>query len=120
MFWRPRINIAGSIVSIGIKHSIRPPPEMMPISWMPLKSVKPMARNAVAVVNAPVTIPCPVNTIAVSTAGTRLLYTNVQPTFHRLVRQAGLQPRSATCRPAMAPARGSPSRAISRAAPAVS
>jgi integrase len=35
----------------------------------------------------------------ISTAGTRLLYTNVQPTFHQLVGQAGLQPRSATCRP---------------------
>ena len=46
--------------------------------------------------------PCrPPNTLAlfISTAGTRLLYTNVQPTFHQLVRQAGLQPRSATCRP---------------------
>ena len=31
---------------------------------MPLKSVNPMARNAPAVVNAPVKIPCPVNTIA--------------------------------------------------------
>jgi integrase len=41
------------------------------------------------------------NTLAffVSTAGTRLLYTNVQPTFHQLVRQAGLKPRSARCRP---------------------
>jgi integrase len=35
----------------------------------------------------------------VSTAGTRLLYTNVQNTFHRLVRRAGLTPRSAACRP---------------------
>jgi integrase len=35
----------------------------------------------------------------VSTAGTRLLYTNVQPTFHQLVCQAGLKPRSALCRP---------------------
>ena len=35
----------------------------------------------------------------VSTAGTRLLYTNVQNTFHRLVRCAGLVPRSASCRP---------------------
>jgi integrase len=35
----------------------------------------------------------------ISTAGTRLLYTNVQPTFHQLVCQAGLKPRSATCRP---------------------
>jgi integrase len=43
----------------------------------------------------------PPNTLAlfVSTAGTRLLYTNVQPTFHQLVCQAGLKPRSATCRP---------------------
>jgi integrase len=46
--------------------------------------------------------PCPQsNTLAlfISTAGTRLLYTNVQPTFHQLVRQAGLKPRSASCRP---------------------
>jgi len=35
----------------------------------------------------------------VSTAGTRLLYTNVQNTFHRLVGCAGLTPRSAWCRP---------------------
>jgi len=43
----------------------------------------------------------PPSTLAlfVSTAGTRLLYTNVQPTFHQLVRQAGLKPRSARCRP---------------------
>ena len=35
----------------------------------------------------------------VSTAGTRLLYTNVHNTFHRLVRRAGLTVRSASCRP---------------------
>ena len=35
----------------------------------------------------------------VSTAGTRLLYCNVQHTFHRLVALAGLQPRSGSCRP---------------------
>ena len=37
--------------------------------------------------------------VLVSTAGTRLLYTNVQWTFHRLVRSAGLTARSAACRP---------------------
>lgn len=37
--------------------------------------------------------------LLVSTAGTRLLYTNVQCTFHQLVRRAGLKPRSASCRP---------------------
>jgi|HubBroStandDraft_1064217.scaffolds.fasta_scaffold28300_2 integrase len=37
--------------------------------------------------------------LLVSTAGARLLYTNVQSTFHQLVRRAGLQPRSAMCRP---------------------
>jgi integrase len=37
--------------------------------------------------------------VLVSTAGTRLLYTNVQWTFHRLVRRAGLTARSAACRP---------------------
>jgi integrase len=35
----------------------------------------------------------------VSPAGTRLLYTNVQSTFHQLVCRAGLTPRSAACRP---------------------
>jgi len=35
----------------------------------------------------------------VSLAGTRLLYCNVQHTFHRLVKLAGLTPRSASCRP---------------------
>jgi len=35
----------------------------------------------------------------ISTAGTRLLYCNVQWTFGRLVTQAGLQPRSANSRP---------------------
>jgi integrase len=35
----------------------------------------------------------------ISTAGTRLLYCNVQWTFQRLVRQAGLVPRTAWCRP---------------------
>ena len=35
----------------------------------------------------------------VSTAGTRLLYCNVQHTFHSLVRRAGLAPHSASCRP---------------------
>ena len=37
--------------------------------------------------------------VLVSTAGTRLLYTNVQCTFHRLVRSTGLTARSAACRP---------------------
>jgi integrase/recombinase XerD len=35
----------------------------------------------------------------VSLAGTRLLYCNVQGTFHRLVARAGLAPRSISCRP---------------------
>jgi integrase/recombinase XerD len=35
----------------------------------------------------------------VSTAGTRLIYSNVQWTFHRLVRRAGLTSRSVGCRP---------------------
>ncbi len=35
----------------------------------------------------------------VSTAGTRLLYSNVQWTFHRLVRRVGLTSRSPGCRP---------------------
>src|SRR5580700_12206960 len=34
-----------------------------------------------------------------SPAGTRLLYTNVQNTFQRLVGDAGIMPRSAACRP---------------------
>jgi len=35
----------------------------------------------------------------ISPAGTRLLYTNVQSTFHQLVYRAGPTPRSAACRP---------------------
>lgn len=35
----------------------------------------------------------------VSTAGTRLIYCNVHNTFHRLVKQIGLMPRAASCRP---------------------
>ena len=35
----------------------------------------------------------------VSSAGTRLLYANVQCTFHQLVSRAGFEPRSSTCRP---------------------
>lgn len=43
----------------------------------------------------------PPNTPAlfVSPAGTRLLYTNVQNTFHKLVCRVGIAPRSAACRP---------------------
>jgi integrase len=37
--------------------------------------------------------------VFVSLAGTRMRYCNVQWTFHRLVRRAGLTPQSATCRP---------------------
>jgi integrase len=37
--------------------------------------------------------------VFISPAGTRLMYCNVQWTFQRLARQAGLQPRSASCRP---------------------
>jgi integrase len=37
--------------------------------------------------------------VFVSIAGTRLRYCDVHWTFHRLVRQAGLSPRSARCRP---------------------
>ncbi len=46
--------------------------------------------------------PCPTtaaSALLVSTAGTRLLYCNVQWTFGRLVRHAGLRPRSRSCRP---------------------
>jgi integrase len=37
--------------------------------------------------------------VLISTAGTRLLYCNVQCTFRQLVDRAGLRPRSASCRP---------------------
>jgi integrase/recombinase XerD len=37
--------------------------------------------------------------VFVSAAGTRLLYCGVQNTFSRLVAYAGIEPRSATCRP---------------------
>lgn len=41
----------------------------------------------------------PTAPLLVSGAGTRLLYCGVHATFLRLVRRAGLTPRSATCRP---------------------
>jgi integrase/recombinase XerD len=34
-----------------------------------------------------------------STTGTRLIYSNIHRTFHELVKAAGLEPRSAACRP---------------------
>jgi|GEM_PF-3561180 len=37
--------------------------------------------------------------VFISPAGTRLLYCNAHWTFQRLVREAGLKPRSASCRP---------------------
>jgi len=37
--------------------------------------------------------------LLLSPTGTRLLYTNVQNTFQRLVRHSGITPRSAACRP---------------------
>jgi integrase len=37
--------------------------------------------------------------LLLSPTGTRLLYTNVQNTFQRLVRHCGIPPRSAACRP---------------------
>jgi integrase len=44
--------------------------------------------------------PCPsAPSIFVSTRGTRLLHATVQPTFRGLVGQAGLKPRSPSCRP---------------------
>lgn len=44
--------------------------------------------------------PAPVaNSFFVSTIGTRLRYSVVQPTFAKLARQAGLTPRSPRCRP---------------------
>jgi integrase/recombinase XerD len=43
----------------------------------------------------------------VSAAGARLVYVTVQGTFSRLVRRAGLEPRSAQCRPRMHDARHS-------------
>jgi len=41
----------------------------------------------------------PTDAVFVSTAGTRLLYSNVQVTFRQMVRRAGIEPRSAACRP---------------------
>jgi len=38
-------------------------------------------------------------TVLISPAGTRLLYCNVQRTFQKLVHQAGIRPRSESCRP---------------------
>ena len=45
------------------------------------------------------TPPAGTSAFFVSLAGTRLLYCNVQHAFHRLVRLAGLTPRSPSCRP---------------------
>lgn len=46
-------------------------------------------------------VPCAARTAAlfISPTGNRLLYCNIQWTFQRLVRQAGLVPRTAHCRP---------------------
>jgi integrase/recombinase XerD len=45
-------------------------------------------------------LPAPVSpALLISTAGTRLGYNNVWRTFHRLVRQAGITARSASCQP---------------------
>ena len=63
-FCFPRSSSTGSSVIIGARQTSRPPPAMMPISWMPLKFVMPIAKNAAAVVAAPVKMPCPVLTIA--------------------------------------------------------
>jgi len=43
--------------------------------------------------------PTGTSAVFVSTAGTRLLYCSVQHAFGRLVRVAGLAPRSGSCRP---------------------
>lgn len=44
--------------------------------------------------------PCPsAPSLLVSMRGTRLLHETVQPTFRGLLRQAGLEPRSPSCRP---------------------
>jgi len=48
------------MVIIGMKQINNPPPQIIPISWIPLKSVKYIATNAPAVVNAPVRMPWPV------------------------------------------------------------
>ena len=37
--------------------------------------------------------------LLISSAGRRLRYTNVQPTFQKLLHHCGIAPRSATCRP---------------------
>jgi len=37
--------------------------------------------------------------LLISSAGTRLLYCNINWTFHKLLRQAGIQPRTSSCRP---------------------
>lgn len=43
--------------------------------------------------------PVKTEAVFVSAAGTRLLYPNVQCTFRLLLRRAGIEPRSASCRP---------------------
>jgi len=55
-----RSSKAGNRVIMGTRQTIKPPPLMTPISWMPLKLVTHMARNAPAVVKPPVKMPMPV------------------------------------------------------------
>jgi integrase len=43
--------------------------------------------------------PLSTSALFVSPAGTRLLYTNAQSTFHKLIGRVGIAPRSAACRP---------------------
>ena len=61
------------MVIIGTRQRTNPPPQITPISWMPLKLVSPIARNPPAVVNPPVKMPCPVKTIALVKAASSLL-----------------------------------------------
>jgi integrase len=53
----------------------------------------------------------------ISPAGTRLMYCNVHSTFQQLARQAGLQPRSPSCRPRIHDLRDTPSRSAACSTP---
>ena len=83
-FCRPRKSITGSMVIMGTRQMTSPPPQIMPISWMPRKSVAAIARNAPAVVSAPVTTPMPVKTIALRSASSLLRPLRISSSYREM------------------------------------
>lgn len=66
----------------------------VPLHETTVKALREYSRKRDQLYRAPST-----RAIFISPAGTRLLYSNVNWTFLRLVRRAGLKPRSGSCRP---------------------